>query len=279
VNRRTALKVLAGGVITGGAGVSILANAFKPEIPPLSKPRKIEFKAADPYWNYHKLDPEATANLAYKFYDEGSCMYAVVQGFISQLSEQFGEPYASFPVHMMKYGHGGIGGFGTVCGALNGASSLIGLFVSDKGTRDVVIKDLFQWYEKTPLPILKPEKASMDFTPPPSVCGSTLCHASTTCWSQATGYRVKSKERAERCRRISGDVAAKLAVIMNQLTDNTYVTESLDDETTHTCISCHDKEGKLGNTSSQMNCTTCHTKSVGHKLFGDIHYKLMDKRE
>jgi len=130
-----------------------------------------------------------------------------------------------------------------------------------------------------PLPVFKPHTAIFDFMPPTAISTSTLCHVSNTRWAQVSGYRVKSKERSERCRRLTADVTAKLAIIMNQLADNSYTTDSIDEETTRTCISCHDKQGKLGNTSCEMNCTSCHTKSLGHKLFGDIHYKLMDKRE
>jgi hypothetical protein len=278
MNRRTALKVFTGGLIGGGAGVSILTTAFKPELLPASKPKKLAFKAEGPCWGYHKLDPVGTANLAYKAYDAGSCMYAVVHSVLSQLAVKFGEPYASFPTHMMKYGHGGVGGYGTLCGALNGAAALIGLFVAEKETRDALINDLFRWYEDTPLPILKPDTAVLDFTPPTSTCRSTLCHVSTTCWAQVSGYRAKSKERGERCRRLSGDVADKVTAIMNQYADSAYITASQDDETTHTCITCHDKEGKVGNTSTKMTCTACHTKSLGHRLFGDVHYKFMDKR-
>lgn len=279
MDRRTALKVVAGGLIGGGAGVAILTTAFKTEPLPAGKPKKLENKAEKPYWEYHRLDPVATANLAYKAYDEGSCMYGVVHSIISQLAAQFGEPYASFPTHMMKYGHGGVGGYGTLCGALNGAASLIGLFVADKKTRDALIEDLFRWYEGTPLPVFKPETAVLDFTPPVSACQSTLCHVSTTHWTKVSGFRAKSKERSERCRRLTSDVAAKLAAMLNQLADNAYVTTAQDDEATRTCMTCHDQEGKVGNTSTKMECATCHTPSLGHRLFGDIHYKLMDKRQ
>jgi len=279
VNRRTALKVVAGGLIAGGAGVTILTTAFKPELLPASKPKKLEPKAEKPYWDYHPLDPIITANLAYKAYDSGGCMYAVVHSVISQLAAKFGEPYASFPTHMMKYGHGGVGGYGTVCGALNGAASLIGLFVAEKETRDALIKDLFDWYEVTPLPVFKPDTAAFDFIPPLSVCKSTLCHVSATRWSEVSKHRVKSKERSERCRRLTSDVATRLTTIMNVFADNTYMTASVDDEATRTCVTCHGETGKVGNTSTKMNCTSCHDKSLGHRLFGDIHYKLMDKRD
>lgn len=278
VDRRTALKVVAGGLIGGGAGVSILTTAFKTEPLPAAEPKKLEPKAQAPYWPYHRLDPVVTGNLAYKAYDEGSCMYAVVHSFISQLAAKFGEPYASFPTHMMKYGHGGVGGYGTLCGTLNGAASLIGLIVADKKTRDALIEDLFRWYEVTPLPMFKPDTAVLDFTPPTSTCKSTLCHVSTTHWTQASGCRAKSKERSERCRRLTADIAARLASMMNQLADNTYMTTAQDVETTRSCVTCHDSQGKVGNTSTRMDCTSCHSPSLGHRLFGDIHYKLMSKR-
>lgn len=273
------MKVVAGGLLGGGAGVAILTTAFKPDIPPANKQKKLDFKTADPKWKYHKLDPVVTGNLAYHGYNEGSCMFGIVNSFISQLATKIGEPYSSFPVHMMKYGHGGVGGFGTLCGALNGASSLIGLFVADKGIQNDLIKDLFRWYENTPLPVFKPDTATLDFMPPTSISMSTLCHVSNTRWAETAGHRVKSKQRSERCRRLTADVAARLVTIMNKLADNAYTTESVDDETTRTCVSCHDKPGKLGNTSCKMNCNSCHDKSIGHALFGDVHYKFMDKRE
>jgi len=268
-----------GGLAGGGAAVLALTTAFKPEIVPLSKPKKLELLAPESEWVYHPLDPAVTANLAYNIFDNGSCMYAVVHSFVSQLAARFGEPYASFPSHMMKYGHGGIGGYGNVCGTLNGVAALIGLLVPDKDTRDALITDLFRWYENNPLPDFKPDTAILNFTPPTSVSRSTLCHASITNWGLATGYKVKSIERKERCRRLVGDMAAKLAVVMNQLTDNTYTTVNHDDETVRGCLTCHGSQGKLDNTSGKMTCTSCHSKSLGHRLFSDVHYKLMDEKE
>jgi hypothetical protein len=279
MNRRTALKIATGGLIGGGAGIFILTNAFKPEVPLSGESKKLELKAAESDWKYHQLDPAETAGLAYIAYGKGSCMYAVVHSFISQLAAKFGEPYASFPSHMMIYGHGGIGGFGTICGALNGAAALIGLFVPDKSTQDALIKDLYQWYAMTPLPEFIPDTAVLDFTPPVSVSESTLCHVSMTCWGKASGCRVKSKQRKERCRRLTGDVAAKLAAMMNQFTGNTYATDGHDEKTTQTCLTCHGQEGKLGNTGGKMSCTSCHDESLGHGLFADLHYKLMNKKE
>jgi hypothetical protein len=114
-----------------------------------------------------------------------------------------------------------------------------------------------------------------DFIPPASFCDSTLCHASTTNWAKAAGYSVKSDQRKERCRRLTADVAAQITMILNDYFNNTYVTNDHDNETVRKCMTCHGKKGKLGNTGGMMSCTSCHTETLGHKIFSDAHYKLM----
>ena len=106
------------------------------------------------------LTQTVTAELAYKYYPEGSCMYATAKSIISQLGEKIGEPYKSFPIHLFKYGHGGVGGYGSICGTLNGAAAVIGLLVTDKGVRDKMIADVFRWYEQEPLPDFNPQSSS-----------------------------------------------------------------------------------------------------------------------
>ncbi len=278
MDRRKAMKIAAGTIIGGGAGILTLSNAFKPEYQPLEEPKKLEYNNTNTSWAYHQLDPAATAALAYKIYDSGSCMHAVFKSIISQLADQYGEPYSSFPVHMMKYGHGGVGGFGTICGALNGSAAVIGLFVADKAIMDSLIAGLFRWYEETPLPEFRPEAAILDFTPPSSISNSTLCHASNTNWGKETGYKVNSNERKERCRRLTSDVASRITLLLNEYFGNTYVTAGHENESIHTCMTCHSDNSKLSNTSGKMVCNSCHTESVGHRVFADIHYKLMKEK-
>jgi cytochrome c553 len=202
-------------------------------------------------------------------------MYATVKSVISQLAEKIGEPYTSFPFHMFKYGHGGVGGYGSVCGALNGAAALIGLLISDRSIQDRMIVDIFQWYEKEPFPTYSPANPAFDFTPARSIPNSILCHASNTNWSNDTGFKVSSNERKERCRRLTGDVTQKVTTVLNEVHADKYMTNLHSDETITTCMSCHGKEGKVKNVSVQMSCTSCHSESVGHRIFSDLHYKLM----
>jgi hypothetical protein len=43
MDRRKAMKITAGAIIGGGAGIITLTNAFKPEYLPLEEPKNLEF--------------------------------------------------------------------------------------------------------------------------------------------------------------------------------------------------------------------------------------------
>ncbi|TKG96856.1 C_GCAxxG_C_C family protein [Puteibacter caeruleilacunae] len=279
MNRRNAIKLAVGASAAGVAGVVTLTTAFKPKKTAAVEPKKIELGESASQWKYAQLNPAASADVAYSNYKIGSCMYGVSSSIISQLAEKIGEPYASFPIHMMKYGHGGIGGAGTVCGTLNGAAAVIGLLIEEKQIRDVLIAELFHWYETTLFPSFKPQEAVYDYAPPKSISKSVLCHASTTRWGKLAGFRIDSNERKERCRRLTADVAAKTVEILNEYFHHGYTTVHQNNETVNECMACHGSKGKLANTTGKMTCTSCHDKTVGHKLFGDVHYKYMDKRK
>lgn len=275
MDRRKAMKITAGLFAGTGIGLVTLSNAFKPEKTVAAGPSKIDYSPSDTDWKYIQLDPDATAELAYDSYSEGSCMYATVKSVIAQLAEKEGEPYSSFPVHMFKYGHGGIGGYGSVCGTLNGAAAVLGLLIEDKTVRDKLISDIFLWYEKESFPNFTPGNPNYDFTPPKSVPNSILCHASNTNWCKDSGFNITSKERKERCRRLTADVAKMVVLALNDIHSNDYLTNIHADESSATCLACHGKEGKVKNSSVKMTCNSCHAESVGHRIFSDVHYKLM----
>ena len=276
MDRRKAMKVAAGAVAGTGIGLFTLSTAFKPEKQPSIEPSKIDYdQANESNWQYVPLDPVVTAQLAYGFYSEGSCMYATVKSVVSQLSEKIGEPFTSFPTHMFKYGHGGVGGYGSVCGTLNGAAALIGLLVNDKSIQNKMIADIFRWYEQASLPTFNPENPKSEYIPAQSKANSVLCHASNTNWCKPAGFKVDSKERKERCRRMTGDVALKVTASLNDIYNNTYIADAISNDEANTCLTCHGSQGKVNNASVQMNCTSCHPKSLGHRVFADVHYKMM----
>ncbi len=275
MDRRKALKVTAGAFAGGGFGLLAISGLFKTKPQAVTEPFKLEFEETETAWKYAELLPSESSERAYRYYSEGSCMYATIKGILAQLEETLGEPYSSFPLHMFKYGHGGIGGYGSVCGTLNGAAAIMGLLISDKVIRDTMIADLFRWYEQEAFPIFVPSEPVYTHTPVRSISNSVLCHASNTQWCKASGYKATSNERKERCRRLTADVAGKVTLALNKLYFGDYVTGECPNNEAATCVSCHGKEGKLDNAAVQMNCNSCHSKSIGHRLFSDAHYKFM----
>lgn len=274
MDRRKAMKTAAGMMAAGGAGLIALMEGFKTDVPaPI--PERLEYKPAETSWQYVSLDPAVTAGLAYDFYNEGSCMYATVKSVISQLAEKVGAPFNTFPFHMFKYGHGGVGGYGTVCGTLNGAAAIIGLLVADKKVQDTLIANIFQWYENQPLPEYRPAIPYLDFTPLKSTSGSVLCHASNTNWCKTAEFSINSAERKERCRRLTSDVAQKVTDSLNNIFTQGHIIAGTPDATVNRCVSCHSDHGKIKNISVGMNCNSCHSESVAHHVFSDIHYVMM----
>jgi hypothetical protein len=278
MDRRKAMKIFAGVAAGSGVGAYTLANIFKTETQPMEQPVKVEYIPSDSPWAYSPLDPAVTGDLAYSYYSEGSCMYAVFKSILGQLADKFGEPYTSFPYHMMKYGRSGIGGYGTICGSLNGAAAVIGLLVEGNSVQNTLITGLFRWYEKNSFPVMTPLTASLDFTPPTSVSESTLCHASVTSWVKKSGYKPDAGERVERCRRLTGDVAMRTAEVLNAYTGNTYFTAGHDSQNVRECMTCHGDTGKLNNTFGKMECSSCHTETVTHKIFAEPHYRVRKQK-
>lgn len=205
LSRRTLLGSLGcavGSVAAGGAA------AFAQNGP-------VHVPAISGVWRYHALDPDQVAALAYQLYPDGSCMYAVFSSIVLSLAEDFGEPYASFPRQMMRYGHGGVGGWGTICGALNGAAAAFGLFTATREESDRLTDGLLQWYQETPLPKYVPGDGAV-VKMPQSASESVLCHISTLRWrEEAGGAALKDPLRKERCRRLTADTARRATELLN----------------------------------------------------------------
>ena len=277
MKRRNALKVGIGTLASTGIGLFVISKAFENKDIPIEKPINLQYNPAESEKLYVSLNPETTAELAYELYSNGGCMYATFGSVVTQLAEKIGEPYKSIPFQMYKYGHGGVGGYGTLCGALNGAAALIGLLVSDKNVRDTMIVDIFQWYERTPLPTFIPAQPKFDITLPSVASNSVLCHASNTNWCNESGFNVNSDERKERCRCLTSDVVKKLTTMLNEVFSRAYIANTYNNVEKNTCLSCHSNQGKIKNSAVKMNCNSCHSESFGHKIFSDVHYKFMEE--
>ncbi len=266
VNRRRLLATL--GALSGSAlltgcgkqfpdGARVQADEIGDRTDSLTRPA--------PAWEYVTLDPIQVGDTAYRIYADGGCMYAVVGSVIGALAEQEGEPFCSFPIEMMRYGSGGVGGWGSVCGIVNGASALIGLFHNEKSkeAREAMIGEFCLWYETTLLPAYEPAAPQRADEADPSVAGSVLCHISTAKWCEETGNEAFSMEKKERCMRLTADGAMKIVEILNRKAENGACEFAELTSDVKSCIDCHGKK-ELANATGKMNCASCHSFTDEH---------------
>ena len=260
-------QVLGLGSVGAAVGMGLVAGfgAAGPDESRQAKPASAEEPAQSPGaesvatdpWLYVKLESAAVARDAYRLMSQGGgCMYALFGSILGAMSQQVGEPYASFPLHMMKYGEGGVALWGSLCGTLNGGAAAIGLFVPDKPQREQLIAQLFAWYESTELPTYQPDELSEATAIPKSVADSVLCHVSVGKWCHAAEKKVGDPEMKERCRRLTADVAAKTVELLNETIQESG-TLSGPPPAANNCLSCHgfsDRRDTLG----QMRCGSCH---------------------
>ncbi|MCP5519679.1 MAG: C_GCAxxG_C_C family protein [Verrucomicrobiales bacterium] len=253
VDRRSALRNLGTfglGTVLGG-GAPAVTRADQPE----------EEGAG---WTYPIMDAPAAADRAYDLYPGNGCMYAVFRSIVGHLADTVGRPFTSFPFHMLAYGHGGAGGYGTLCGALNAAAAVIGLFETRQRARDLLITEVFKWYETAELPAHRPARGSPAAVVPTSVAGSILCHASIAGWCRVASASPYDKLRGERCRRLSADVAARTVTVLNRSTTEGPRELTVDDASA-ACMRCHASPTEPRVTvRTLMNCGSCHTVTEPH---------------
>ncbi len=148
-----------------------------------------------PPWKYEELDPDKVAELAYQGYmgktltgeklPGKACCFGVFYSIVKSLEEKVGSPYREFlPVSTIaSFGEGGLVGWASLCGALNGAAWAVWLVLPHEEAKKV-IDELYAWYQYEELPKYVPKKAmKAELSPfPTSVANSILCHASVTNW-------------------------------------------------------------------------------------------------
>lgn len=215
LNRRQILCGLGG--IACGAACAGLINLKEDAHAASEKMQRFQQAGGAFGWKPHKLDVEAVQKVAYEAYhNKGyACGYGVFYSIVGSLAEQYGAPYNQFPFSMLEVFKGGISDWGTICGCLGGAASAYALFWGRK-ERDAMVDELFHWYSTTSLPLYKPAEAKINLDKTkPTIAESQLCHISVSRWCAANGIGEKSKERSERCARLTADTAGKACEIFN----------------------------------------------------------------
>ena len=230
---------------------------------------------------YVKLDPEEVRKLGHLGYYEGECSRGSFSAIVGSLQKKVGAPFTGIPINMMAYGTGGVVGWCTLCGALNGASAAISLVTENYKP---IVDELLNWYVQTPFPSKEAnalavnhqylvEKYKSDKALPANAPGSPLCHINVSRWCKAFHFASGSSERSERCARISGDVAAYAVTLLNADLDGKFAAAHTSSAEVEGCRTCH-KKGKdfdAGNwTRGKMECGDCHDQATV-KLVGPDH--------
>lgn len=245
ITRRRMLQI--GGAALGGAvlyGANSLAKTENPGNVP---------------WTWREMEPESIKERAYKSaWARIGCMYGVVESILGTLGDKYGAPYNTFPVAATIYGSGGVGGVGSLCGTVNAAGLLFGLFIEKEEDYFPLCNEISLWYEKTSMPVYKPLKPVQDIPIVASVSGSNLCHVSCTRWSKVSGHKLMTMAHFERCNRLVSDVAMKIVTMLNQYSNNKMVFNEKPNSFSEGCMSCHGPENEKGDVSANMSCDSCH---------------------
>ena len=146
------------------------------------------------------------------------CAEATWWPFVTFLSGVTGgdTTWNTLPKDIFRFGAGGVSGWGTICGTLNAAASVINMVVANGTHRTTLTNGIFQYYAETALPTNGAWKSyqnalglGMAWTPTPlpmenvpsSTANSPLCHSSLV--------------QKDRCGKACFDVARKLTEMLN----------------------------------------------------------------
>jgi hypothetical protein len=236
----------AGKCALGAAGITALA-AVVPGM--VSEAHAVGGMTEKWPWPYQKLDPAATAEIAYKEWYRVFCGSAVVSAVFGQLREKVGEPYKSFPIDGFMFLEGGTSGWGTICGANAGANIVTNLIIGPRisGNDDGMLmgSEILQWYTETAFPRFEPKEPKFKGKLPQTVSNSPLCHLSVGKWMKAANKELGSPERKDRCARLTADVTAQLVTHLNAWKDGKYKTKGVIPaagygiQTQNNCNDCH----------------------------------------
>lgn len=238
-------------LVSGGMAA---AGAALASIGVLGSAKNARAYASPSIYKYKKLDPRAVGQVAYENYAKRWCTSSVIAGFVEALKKdnEVGADWKDFPIDAYRWAHGGMAGWGALCGTMPGAGVIIGLVTKDTDTAESMVNDLAFYYSYTELPSFTPDKGSSKTEiHHMTVAGTPICHISIGKFMRAEGVAFLSPERAERCARLAANVAMEATGMLNDWADGKYVP----------------KHKPLYNVlangiTSQNNCQDCHGHDV-----------------
>ncbi|MCP4340115.1 MAG: hypothetical protein GY799_14800, partial [Desulfobulbaceae bacterium] len=176
-----------------GAGAGVLAKPAIARADELPLPLPFADSSGGPV-----LYPDDVRWYAYNHYFQGGCMHGAASGLMQAFKEAFESQDTGWdvlPYGMYKYGSGGVAGWGTLCGILNGCMAVLNLV----GLHKELGNHLMDWYATTLFPTANcegfiadtgqaaiPDEEVLAHT----VSDSPLCHISISKWCRAAGVSV-----------------------------------------------------------------------------------------
>lgn len=271
-------KFLVGaGTLAGVASVAGLGLARNPSDAAAAPP-------STPPWTYpsdpaKQPVPEELARRAYEVYYSSGCAEATwwpIIEFLAKDTATNGDTWGSLPRNLFKFGSGGVTGWGTICGTLNGSAAIIAL----TGAPGKITDEVMQYYAETPLPTNGIDKAVADnWTPtqpappstvvvpapklnvPTSTAHSQLCHASLAQWTMTTSKTDGSADQKDRCAKACHDLVLKTTQLLNEYwAHNTLPLGTLDGSVLTCQPACHTSA------KGKMACDSCHDNTPGHAV-------------
>jgi hypothetical protein len=248
-SRRVFLRTT--GIVAATAGITLAVSG----LPKFATPAAA--RSTYDKWPFKKLDTDEVAGITYENYGDLWCASSVLKGMFDPLAKSVGGPYKTFNVESMRWAHGGLAGWGTVCGTMIGASTAIGFITGDIDTSEAMSNDLMFYYANTVLPVFKPAKVKYAEIKKTTKADTPMCHISIGRWMQEEGVAFLSNERAERCARVAATIAVKTAEMLNawDAAGGTY-----------TPVNQPLANVLRNGITSQNNCTDCHGKDVPKPL-------------
>jgi len=269
-------KFLVGaGAVVGVAAVSGVGLA--------NRPSTAEAAVTGVPWPYPTAPagqpvPEKLARRAFEVYFASGCAEGVWWPFVEALAASNPATWGTLPQNVFRFGGGGVGGWGTLCGTLNGASAIIGMTVGNGTHRNNLIDAIMQYYANTALPsnaawkshlgvLGLPDSWSPPTLPlenvPTSTAHSPLCHSSLVQWTTTTGAANGGPLQKDRCAKACFDIASKTTELLNtyfQMATPSASPVPLD-PSVEACRTCH-----VTYTGAKMACGSCHDQALDHSM-------------
>ena len=218
-------------------------------------------------WAYKAggLDAVACARRAYEVYYQKGCAEATWYPIVEALAVDDASTWGTIPFGMFAYGGGGIGGWGTICGTVNGSVAVAKMLGAPTGIVDTIMN----YYSTTPLPTNATEKdaAAGAWIPaktpmvnaPTSISNSPLCHSSISQWCLMSGFADGSTEQKDRCAKACYDMTFLTVTLLNEWKAGGTIIAPPLPATVTGCKSCHTENSK-----GSMTCSPCHDQTVDH---------------